>query len=76
MKDDSLSIKHRTIVYVTETSSKMASTLSQKYLTIFCQKAQNFVYFLPYDVQISIACGRNTYQIMRGETLDFQCQSK
>ena len=28
-----------------------------------------------YDfVQISPACGPNTYQIMYGETLDFQCQ--
>ena len=30
-----LILKHRTIVYVTETSSKMAATLSQKWLTIF-----------------------------------------
>ena len=53
----------------------MASTLCQKWLTIFCQKAQNFVYFGPYDfVQISPACGPNTYQIMYGMTLDFQCQ--
>ena len=42
---------------------------------LFCQKAQNFVYFEPYDfVQISRACGPNTYQIMYGETLDLQCQ--
>ena len=42
---------------------------------MFGQKAQNFVYFGPYDfVQISPACGPNTYQIMYGETLDFQCQ--
>ena len=41
----------------------------------FCQKAQNFVLFGPYDlVQISPACGLNTYQLMYGETLDFQCQ--
>ena len=41
----------------------------------FCQKAQNCVYFEPYNfVQISSACGPNTYQIMYGETLDFQCQ--
>ena len=54
--------------------SKMASTLSQKWLTIFCQKAQNFANFVPNDcVQISPACGQNTYQIMCGETLDFQC---
>ena len=59
----------RTIIYVTETSSKMASTLSEKWLTIHCQKAQNFVYFLPYDFdQISPACRPNTYQIMYGET--------
>ena len=63
--------QHQTIVLVTETSSKMASTLRQKMLTIFCQKAQNFVFFEPYDfVQISPVCGPNTYQIMYGETLD------
>ena len=31
------------------------------------KKPQNFVWFGP-------ACGPNTYQIMYGETLDFQCQ--
>ena len=66
---------HQIIVYVTETSSRMASTLSQIKLTIFCQKAQNFVHLLPYDfVQISPACGPNNYQIMYGEILDFRCQ--
>ena len=55
----------------------MASTLCQKWLTIFCQKAQNFVWFGPYDfVQISPACGPNTYQIMYVEALDFQCQNQ
>ena len=40
----------------------------------FCQKTQNFVYFGSYDfVQILPACSPNTYQIMYGETLDFQC---
>ena len=53
----------------------MASTFSQKWLTIFCQKAQNLEYFVPYNfVQISAACGPNTYQIMYGETLDLQYQ--
>ena len=67
--------KHQTIVSVTETSSKMASILCQKLFTIFCQKAQNFVWFGSYDfVQISPVCGPNTYQIMCGETLGFQCQ--
>ena len=48
----------------------MASTLSQKLLTIFCRKAQNFEYFVPYDfVQISAACRLNTYQIVYGEIL-------
>ena len=29
----------------------------------------------PYDfVQNPLACGPNTYQIMYGETLNFQCQ--
>ena len=51
----------------------MVSTLSQKRLTIFCQKARNFEYFVPYDfVQISPARGPDTFQIMYGETLDFQ----
>ena len=50
----------------------MASTLCQKLLPIFGQKAQNFVWFEKYDfVQISPACGPNTYQIMYGEILDF-----
>ena len=35
-----------------------------KQLVFFCQKAQNFVQFGPHDlVQISPACGTNTYQI-------------
>ena len=41
----------------------------------FCQKHHNFVHFRPYDlVQILPACGLNTYQIMYGEILVFQCQ--
>ena len=51
--------------------------LSHKWLTTFCQKAQSFVYFLPNDfVQISAACGQNTYQILYGETLDFRFKHK
>ena len=66
---------HQIIVSVTETSSKIASTLCQKFLTIFFVKKHVVVWFGPYDfVQISPACGPNTYQIMYGETLDFQCQ--
>ena len=57
---------------------KIASTpLSKMVLknSIFCQKAQNFIHFGRYDlVQISPACGPSTYQIMYGDTLDFQCQ--
>ena len=46
----------------------MASTPCQKFLTISCQKAQNFVWFGSYDfVQITPACGPNTSQIMYGE---------
>ena len=41
---------YRTIFNVTETFFKMASKLPQKWLTIFCQKAQNFVYFVPYNL--------------------------
>ena len=41
----------------------------------FAKKAQNYVYFLRYDfVRISPACDPNAYQIIYGETLDFQCQ--
>ena len=70
-----LLFQHQTIVYVIKTSSKMVSKLSQKWLTIFCPKAQNFVHFVPCDfVQILPACGPNIYQIMYGGTLDFQCQ--
>ena len=35
-----LIVQHQIIVLVTETSSKVASTLCQKWLTIFCQKAE------------------------------------
>ena len=60
-----LIVRNQTIVSVTETFSKMASTICQKWLTSFCQKDQNFVYFGSYTfVQISPACGPNTYQIM------------
>ena len=68
-----LVVEYKTIVSVTEMFSKMASKLCQKWLTNFCQKAQNLVGFRPYDfVQILPACGPNTYQIMYGKTLDFQ----
>ena len=56
----------------------MASTLRQKCFSklSFCHKAQNFAHFGPYDlVQILSVCGPNTYQIIYGETLDFQCQN-
>ena len=54
-------------------SSKMASTFCQKWLTIFGQKAQNFVYFGPYDfVQISPACGPNTYHLSNNVWRDFR----
>ena len=50
----------------------MASTLSQKWLTSFCQKAQNFVYLVPRDfVQIPPATGSNTYQISHNAWRDF-----
>ena len=72
MKDDSLliNILASNIVYDTENSSKMASTVSQKWLTIFCQKAQNSVYLALYNfVQLSPAsCGPNKYHIMHGNT--------
>ena len=74
MKDDSLSIniQHRPVVFVTETSSKLASTISQKWLTIFAKKVQIFRIFPTVQfLQISPACRLNAYQIMDGETLDF-----
>ena len=50
----------------------MASTLSQKWLSIYCPKAQHFVYFLSYDfVQILPVCGPNTYQTMYWEDSGF-----
>ena len=57
-------------------SSKMVSTLSQKWLTICFAKKLKILYILEkYDfVQISQACGPNTYQIMYGETLNVQGQ--
>ena len=61
-------LHHRTIAYVIETSSQMASSVSQKCLAIFWQKSQNC--FLPNDfVQISPSWDPNTHQIMYGETL-------
>ena len=60
LKDASLLVKHETIVSATKTSFKMASTLCQKWLTIFCQKAlcsSDLTIF----VQISSTCGTNTY---------------
>ena len=64
-----LIFQHQTIVSVTETSSKMASTLSKVVNHFFCHKAQNFVWSGLYDfVQISQACGPNSYEIMYGET--------
>ena len=42
-------------VFFTETSSKMASTLCHKLLTTFCQKAQSFVWFGPYDFFFQIS---------------------
>ena len=54
----------------------MVSTLCQKWLTIFCQKAQNFVRCI---VRIILFCSNFTnmwskYLSTNGETLDFQCQ--
>ena len=51
-------------------SSKMASTLSQEWLTIFCKKVQKFVYFLPCDcLQIQPGCGQKNYQIRKDFSL-------
>ena len=62
--------EHQTVVSITETSFKMALTLCQEMVNYFCQKVQSFVLFGPYEfVQISLACGPNTYQIIYGETL-------
>ena len=42
---------------------------------MFCEKADNFVHFGPYDlVQTSVGCCPNTYQIMYGETYESPCQ--
>ena len=50
----------------------MASTLCQKWLTIFAKKFKILYCSGPYEfVQIALACGSNTYQIglMYGEAL-------
>ena len=53
----------------------MASTLWQKQLTPFCQKAQNFIVFgLPDNVQTLLACGTNTYWGITNDISDFRCQ--
>ena len=52
----------------------MVSTLCQKWLTVSCQKAQNYECFFAYDfVQICPPCGPNTYQLMYEETLNLVC---
>ena len=52
-----------------DTFSKMVNF----FFSFFAEKAQNCVYFVPFDfVQISPACGPHTYQIMYGLILDFQ----
>ena len=56
---------HRTVVYVTETSSKMASRFSQKLSTIFYQKVQNFEYFAPYDFKKSIFTVNLPFKLFR-----------
>ena len=73
MKDGSLSINtlpsHNCLCQHRNVFQKGANNF------IFCQKAQNFVYFVGLSnnfVQNLPACGPNTYQIMYGETLDFQ----
>ena len=55
----------------------MASTPLSKmaFKNLSKKNPQNFVHIGQYDlVQISPACGTSTYQIMYGDTLDFQCQ--
>ena len=77
MKDDSLPIN--TLVsnncLCNRNVFRIGVNTFSKWLTIFCQIAENFVYSVSYDfVKISPACGPNTYQIMYEEILDFQCQ--
>ena len=66
---------HQTTVLATETSSKMASTLRQNWVTPSCRNAENFMLFrLSNSVQILLACGINTsYGITNGIS-EFQCQ--
>ena len=53
----------------------MASTHSKIWLTVFCQKVQDLVYFLPHDfVKISPACCPNTNKTIYRDTLEFQSQ--
>ena len=62
---------HQTIVLDTGPSSKMASTICQKYMTPFPQKAENLILFgLSNNAQILLACGMNTYY---GITNEISC---
>ena len=58
---------------------KWRQHIVKKWLTIFCHKLK--ISYSSDDTMLfkshqhpGPACGRNTYQIMYGETLDFQCQ--
>ena len=66
------------IVHVKATTSKMRQHfLIKNGLLFFAKKAENLCIFGPYDfVQTSPACSStsNTYKVMYGETVDFQCQ--
>ena len=62
-------VEHQTVVSITEASFKMASTLCQKWLTIFVKKFKILYCSDHTNLFKFIACGPNTYQIMYEETL-------
>ena len=69
-----LTVQHQTIVLVTGTSFKMASIVCKK-ANHFCHKSSKFCIVRTIRFCSNLfRCGPNTYQIMHGGTLDFQCQ--
>ena len=79
LKDYSLSVNTLPLNNVTETSSKMASTLFSKMVKHFLPKSSKLCRFCTIRFCTNFTsmwsytkC--NTYKIMNGENLNFQCQ--
>ena len=63
MKDES----HRTNVYITETSSKMVSTLYQKWLTFFSKKLK--ILYISYHVISKVSVGNGNIKWLIGKSI-------